>query len=220
MQQQAELIVTNPDAARALSDSLLCRFLEPQSPSDVASKLGMAANLVHHHAKKLEALGLLFEARREGRKVYYQLAARTFKYERQLLSAEDAEGRDVDELGAAFLRAYARSDRLAQGQDPEYTTVGFNVPEQLMAPTGEPTSLEALNGRPAHFQTRSFGLTPGRYIQLVRQISALIREAEREKTAGAGVCTLAFLAFDGAIQPEQNDLGSDGQRLSSFVPLG
>ena len=65
---QSELTVTGEAAARALTQShrFLGHFLTPQSPSEVAAQLGMAANLVHHHARKLAGLGLLREERREG----------------------------------------------------------------------------------------------------------------------------------------------------------
>ncbi|MFC3831430.1 MULTISPECIES: hypothetical protein [Deinococcus] len=58
--------ITDPHAARALRQhhAFLGLFVQPQSPSSVAGSAGMAANLAHHHARKLAALGLLHEQRR------------------------------------------------------------------------------------------------------------------------------------------------------------
>jgi DNA-binding transcriptional ArsR family regulator len=77
--QQQEIILTDPEAPRALRDNdLVGEFLEPTSPSQIAKKKGLAANVVHHHAKRLLGLGLLFEANRKAGRVFYQLTARRF----------------------------------------------------------------------------------------------------------------------------------------------
>ena len=74
--QQPILIIDNPEAAKAVREAqFLGYFLEPSSPSDVAKRAGIAANLMHHHANRYLELGLLFEVKRENRKVFYQLRA-------------------------------------------------------------------------------------------------------------------------------------------------
>ena len=98
--QQDSLPITDLAAARALRQGgdFLAHFITPVSPSDVATKLGMAANLAHHHATKLAALGLLFEQRREGGKVFYQLAAREFRVLSGLLPPGDEDGSGTSDL--------------------------------------------------------------------------------------------------------------------------
>ncbi|GAA5501247.1 hypothetical protein Dxin01_00979 [Deinococcus xinjiangensis] len=65
--------VSQPEVARALRQytDFLTLFVEPTSPTQAAKAAGMAPNLAHHHVGKLADLGLLFEQRREGGKVFY-----------------------------------------------------------------------------------------------------------------------------------------------------
>lgn len=210
--QQSEMIVHDADAARALLNTpYLDRFVDPASPSDVARDLGLPANLVHHHARRALDLGLLFEARREGGKVYYQLAARTFRHDRHLLPPGDPDERMTSTLRALqdrFLAEYERSDLTARGEDPEWTVYGFPTAAVLPG-TDEPPA----PGRLAHFSARTLRLTPERYARLVRTLARLLAEEETERGEGAGVCTLALLAFDGALRPG----GEDGRSVSSWV---
>ena len=106
--------ITDPDAARALRQhhAFLGLFVQPQSPSSVAGSAGMAANLAHHHARKLAALGLLHEQRREGGKVHDQLTAREFRVPSTLIPPPDSDNSgaaDVTATSAAFLTAYELS---------------------------------------------------------------------------------------------------------------
>jgi DNA-binding transcriptional ArsR family regulator len=212
---ERELFIARKEQARALQDvTFLGAFLEPASPSDVARRLGMSANLAHHHAQKHAALGLL-EVKRERGKVYYQLAARSFKYPRTLLPPEDPENHAAvapKRLGERFLEAYARSDRIAGRQDPDWIVCSFS-PEgapELPPPEGDEQPLEP---RPAHFQLRTLTLRPENYRKLVRQIAALLAQAEGEEGEGVGPGTLAFLALDGALQEGMRD----GHQYTSYV---
>lgn len=214
--QVDEIIVTQPEQARALQDSgFLSRFLEPASPSDVARELGIPANLAHHHAKRHASLGLLREVDRQRGKVYYQLAARRFKHDRSLLPPGDPDEHTavmLRQLATRFLAAQERSDRLEAGEDPSWHIYGFdrNVPE------GQPTAAPVDAGRsmPAHFQARTLRLRPRRYRDLVRHISRAIREAEADEEPDGELCTLVFVAFDGLLQEGSRD----SQFISSFVP--
>lgn len=215
--QREELIVTRVDQARALQDAgLLSPYLKPASPSDVARKLGIPANLAHHHAKRHAALGLLNEVKRERGKVYYQLAARTFKHHRSLIPAGDPDEHTavtLTSLRERFLAAYQRSDRREGGENPNWHIYGFDrqgipeVPEaSRLAPPSEP--------HPAHFQARTLTLSAKRYRELVRQIAELISDAESEDGPPDHACTLAFLAMDGVLQEGSRD----SHYLSTFVP--
>lgn len=139
--------VTDPGVARALrqNHAFLARFVSPRSPSEVAPELEMAANLAHHHARKLAELRLLREARREGGRVYDQLAAREFRVPSELLPPGDPGGSgtaDLRELSAAFLHAYERSwSRRHAGEEDVF---GFGDAEHparpLPVPDAPPTS--------------------------------------------------------------------------------
>ncbi|WP_161882350.1 winged helix-turn-helix domain-containing protein [Deinococcus alpinitundrae] len=197
--------VTDLAAARALRQrsGFLAHFITPLSPSDVAPRLGMAANLAHHHVHKLAALGLLFEVRREGGKVLYQLAAREFRVPCELPPGDEASSgvSTMHRLSSAFLDAYERSWRsLKAGEEDVY---GFGSTEQpaTLDQLPYPTSDESY---PAHTDVLTLRLTPARYQQLVRALSALLDEAQaegvrEEETA----CTLAVLAFQTA--PSQTE---------------
>ncbi|MEX2541019.1 MAG: hypothetical protein WD314_04395 [Trueperaceae bacterium] len=217
--QRDELVVTRPEQARALQDTgFLGRFLEPASPSDAARALGMPANLAHHHARRHASLGLLMEVKRERGRIYYQLAARTFKHHRSLLPAGDPDEHTavtLRQLKERFLAAYQACDRMEDGQNPNWHVYGFDregIPEVLRG-RGVETVSEA---RPAHFQARTLSLTPDRYRELVRRIANLILEAEAEDGPQAEPCTLAFLAMDGVLQ----EGSADSHYMASFVPAG
>lgn len=199
--------MTGTAAARALRQDtdFLGHFVAPRSPSEVAPELGMAANLAHHHARRLADLGLLFEARRENGKVYYQLAAREFRVPSDLLPPGDAEGNgtaDIRALSAAFLRAYERSwAQMHAGEEDVYGFGDLERPAQLLpAPTSPSTE-----PFPTHLDVLTLRLTTERFRRLARAISALLAEAQAEGNAKQGQsCTVAVLAFqDGQEEGEQ-----------------
>jgi len=190
--------VTDLAAARALrqNSDFLAHFITPVSPSDVAPRSGMAANLAHHHARKLADLGLLFEVRREGGKVLYQLAALEFRVPCELLVPGDESssgGSTMQQLSSAFLQAYARSWRsLKAGEEDVY---GFGSTQQpaTLDQLPYPTSDEPY---PTHADSLTLRLTPARYQTLARALSALLDEAQAEGVREEGTaCTVAVLAF-------------------------
>ncbi|OLV18331.1 hypothetical protein [Deinococcus marmoris] len=197
-------------AARALRQNIafLGLFTQPRSPSEIAASAGMAANLAHHHARKLEGLGLLLEVKREGGKVFYQLAAREFRVPSDLLPPEDAQGNgtaDLRELSEGFLRAYGRSwARMHEGEEDVY---GFGSGEGpvLLPPPPDSAGLEA---HPTHLDSLTLRLSPERYQRLARALSALLAEAHAEGHSASGAhCTLAVLAF-------RDETKTDGNQLS------
>ncbi len=216
-----ELILTTVEQAKAVQDvGFLGRFAVPTSPSDAARKLGMPANLAHHHAQRHLALGLLEERVREGGKVLYGLTAKRFKVPRTLLPPEDPNNRTAKLLNTVqkrFLEAYERSNRLARQDDPDYELYDFVTKDDPHPEPHEPPepSSEPLEPRPAHFQARTFPLSPASYQKLVREIADLIVAAENEHDRpGSGLCTFVFLGMDGELQAGMQDSLS----VSSFVP--
>lgn len=216
MQQQVpELLLTDPEAAQALINvAFLGEFREPASPSDVARRLGMPANLAHHHAQKCLRLGLLFEARREKGKVLYQLSARSFKVPRRL--AGEGRGqfeRMVGQLSAAYLHAYDRSESYVQPLDGAWSVCTFGGDEADAAPL-RPLHDETRELRPALFVQRTLKLTPERYRTLLSQISELIQEVDSERDdSRSATCTIAALGFEGVAY---EGLADDSLTYSSF----
>lgn len=213
--QQNSQRITDPAVARALrqDSDVLSHFIRPLSPSDAAPRLGMAANLAHHHARKLADLGLLFEAKREGGKVYYQLSAREFRVPCELSLPQDEMGMgsgtfSLRALSAEFLHAYERSRRsLKAGEEDVY---GFGSTEQpaTLDPLPYPTSDEPY---PTHADVLTLRLTSERYQKLARALSALLDEAQAEGVREEGAaCTLAVLAFQAEpSQPKQLSRNQD-----------
>jgi hypothetical protein len=220
--QLQKLTLTNPEAARALRDNeLLGEFLEPTSPSDVAKKTGQAANVVHHHAKHFLELGLLFEVKRETRRVFYQLSARRFRYDRNLLG-ESPDNAQLQELITAFGNAYERSNSL-EGSEPDYSIHSFFDRLELENPNRanlihypeDAVRSENLEAHPAHYSARTFQLSAKKYLELVKQINKLMVECEDEPNSSDGLCTIALLAFDGATR----EGGTGSAVLNSFIQI-
>lgn len=214
--QRTEMVVENAEQATALQDvGFLGQFVEPASPSEVARKLGMAPNLAHHHAKRHASLGLLVEVRREGGRVYYQLAARRFKHRRSLVPVGHPDERvtaTLSRLEARFLEAYERADRIVGEQDPDWAVYGFaREREPEAVPAGD---LVAPEGRPAHLQVRTVRLTPEGYVRLVREVWRLLEEAQADTHDVGAACTLAFIAMDGVLHQGEHE----GMTTASFVP--
>lgn len=211
---QTEQVLTTEDQARAVQDAgFLGQFFKPASPSEVAKKLSMPANLAHHHAQRHAALGLLQVVRREGGRVFYQLSARTFKVPHTLLPAGEPGGQAAATLIGLyerFLKAYRRSDRLAKDHDPDWDLHSFGERETPPAELPVP----AVEAHPAHLQTRTLSLSAASYQKLVRGIADLLQEAEFERRSDATPCTLAFLGMDGPLQPGSQD----SRHMTSFVP--
>lgn len=213
--QLHEMVLTDPEQAAALQDvGFLNQFLHRTSPSEAARRLGISANLAHHHVKRHAALGLLREVKREAGRVYYQLAARTFKHARTLVPVDDAKHRvtsTVSRLQQKFLAEYERSSRSMPEDEDDWTVYGFTDSTSPYIPTG--SSFEDLPGaKRAHLQVRSFRLSAARYQQLVTALQQTLEEFEADPAEGT--CTIAILAFNGLLQPGQED----SRMISSFMP--
>jgi hypothetical protein len=214
--QKDILLVTDVEAAQALRGVHFLRmFLEPASPSDVAKSAKVPANLVHHHANRCLELGLLFEVKRENRKVFYQLTARDFKIPRRLLEPEDKVGLTIRNLSSAFVKAYEKSDRLT-GDDYDFDWCGFSntEPPQEGKPKPDVGSGEA---RPAHFQALTVQLSPASYQELVRKMAQLLIETQPEPK-DAIPCTFGLMAFEGMTEDELGRYETNVFTINSFVP--
>ena len=216
--QTDRIRLTNPEAARALRDTpVLHGFLSECNPSEVAKRIGMPANLVHHHVKRGLELGLVIETRREAGRVYYQLAARQFTYSRTLLGLEEKVTTLLESLSTSFLEAYRVSEsQTSNADDPDYEVVGFELGvKPAVAPPATAPSPEHTDGYPAHFESRTLHLSPQSYQTVVRELSKIIAALEPETEASNEVCTVTLLGFKGERQLGHNN----SHKITSFVPL-
>jgi DNA-binding transcriptional ArsR family regulator len=194
--QKDQIRISNPEAAKTLRDSpVLHLFLEPATPSQVAKKLEMPANLVHHHIKRALELGLVFIAKQDGRKIFYQVAAKNFSFRRDLLTLEQTKGAELQQLSSAFLEAYLRCETDASNaNDPDYHIVGFAEPNLPAKPkSAEPRDLPSEH--PAHFQIKTVRLGVVQYQKLIQTLAQLLDESNADKSAQP--CTIAVLGFAG-----------------------
>ena len=212
-----ERTITDEAAARALAQDhrFLGYFLTPHSPSEVAAGLGMAANLAHHHVRRLETLGLLEKHRRGAGKVYYQLTAQQFRVPVEVLPPGDPDEnavRTLREVSAGFLKANARSWSYASREDEGAVYAFEAAPEQAANPVNSDGNEEP---HPAHLDTLTLKLTPERYRRLVLALSELLSEAAGAGKSSSGeVCTLAILAFRDAHEP----VHGFSRGTSTFLP--
>ena len=214
--QKDIITVTDIEAARALRGvGFLPQFLEPASPNDVAKQAKVAANLVHHHAKRCLELGLLFEAKREGGKVFYQTAARNFKVPRGLLEPDETLGFTLRQLSSAFMKEFEKSVRLYTKADYEYEVFGYEDYQPEVKP--ETSDRGSDEPRPAHFQAVTVRLSPSSYQELVRKIAHLLKETKPEPKDNVA-CTIGLMAFEGLIPDEFGQFETESRHLNSFIP--
>lgn len=213
--------IADAPTARALRQNVtfLGLFTGPRSPSEIAASAGMAANLAHHHARRLAGLGLLLEVRREGGRVFYQLAAREFRVPWAVLPPTDPEGGETLTLRRItdnFYQAYERS-YLALGNDSEEAIFGFSTtPGEAEVPP-QPTA-QPVESHPSHLEALTLRLTPERYRKLVRDLSQLLTAAATDGLRDQGqVCTVAVLASRGALDGDGEFVGRSSHTLSSFL---
>ena len=213
--------ISDAATARALRQhfAFLGLFLIPRSPSEIAAPAGMATNLAHHHARKLEGLGLLLEVKREGGRVFYQLASREFRVPWTVMPPTDPGGGEALTLRRItdnFARAYERSF-LALGGESEEAVFGFSDSSGEAARLPLPDS-GPLEPHPSHLEALTLRLTSDRYRKLVRDLSQLLAEASADGARDHGqVCTLAVLASRGALDSAEGSTGHSSHVISSFL---
>ena len=212
--QKDRIRLTNPEADRTLRDTpVLHQFINERNSSDVAKELNMPANLVHHHVKRGVELGLLFETKREGKRIYYQLTAKEFTHSRNLLEYQEAIVGQLNALSNAFLPAYEISEaQCAEANDPDYHTIGFVEPATLPP---KPKRLEenVVQTYPAHFQARTIYLTSAQYKRLLREMNQIINDMNPQLTGDVKPCTLTLIGFQGELQTGHDN----AEEISSFL---
>ncbi|GAA5514242.1 hypothetical protein Dcar01_02997 [Deinococcus carri] len=158
------------------------------------------------------------EAKREGGKVFYQLAAREFRVPSELLPPGEEGGNgmaDLRDLSEAFLHAYERSWGLMHaGEEDVY---GFGDRERPARPQPLPDA-PAAEAFPTHLDRLTLRLTPERFQRLARALSALLDEAAAEGIRGDGQpCTFALLAFQGVTGADAENFRGISRGTNSFL---
>jgi hypothetical protein len=212
--QKDRIRLTNPEAARTLRDTpVLHHFVHERNASDVATELEMPANLVHHHVKRGVELGILEETKREGKRIYYQFTAKEYRYGRDLLGMDERITTSMNALSSSFLEAYtAFESHSVEANDPDFHALGFVDPESL-SPLPERPKDQDMPPYPPHFQALTVRLTPAQYLEIMHTLSAMVKDAERQRTNDAVPCTIALLGYGGALR----DGANNGEDISSWI---
>ena len=217
--QEQTLVIDNPEAARALQDvQFLGYFLEPTSPSSVAKKAGIAANLVHHHVRRCLELDLLFETKREAGKVFYQLTARVFKMPHNLLGFEDSTAVTLRNLTKAFSQAHEKSERLSSPEPESFAVMSFDPEFNPQKKSPSSSGIGSEETRPSHFQLVTITLRPSSYRELVQKIAMLLSEAKSETTRDAAQCTVGLMTFEGGLTEEVANEHNESRWMSTYLP--
>ncbi len=138
--------------------SLLARFDEPQTASEVARRLRLPANTVHYHVKRLVAAKLLQCVERKGRQCKYQRVSDKFRFHESLLASYE---RDAPEHASQLLKKIHKhfiaqlertqpDDFPRDKTDPAYLLLEFKDFEELEAQQTMSLTLEVSLGKKQH----------------------------------------------------------------------
>ena len=172
-------------------------FRDPLTPSEVARRLNVPANVMHYRAKRLLEAGLLEIADDNGRSRTYKSVASTFSIAPDVLPAvtEALPAMLEGMLGKVHRNFLGRVETELQdlGALLEHGPVTFELSESLTLGTISPHEYPVWTS----LATRSLSAT--QYQKIVKAVSALLDEVEAEE--GEKPCTLSFLAFQGRGAP-------------------
>ena len=196
-EQQLELL------CNANTYLLLETFKEPLNPSAAAKKLGLPANRVHYHVKRLATAGLLRTVSETGRRRVYQTVATRFRFRKELLGpvadALTAGGGDLlTGLQRGFVAAFERFFGAAQGEADEHSDYGLGSDYGL---------LELGNGVPLRAYQPLLGVAEVRlsekgYAKVIKAVQEALHDAEESTEAGdAKPCTVAVVVYPGRAVP-------------------
>ncbi len=193
-EQQLELLC---DAKTYL---LLETFKEPLNPSAAAKKLGLPANRVHYHVKRLAAAGLLRVVSENGRSRVYETVATKFRFRKELLghvaaSLTTGAGDLLTGLRQGFTNAFERFFEATQGEADE------DASDYGRLELGDGVSLRAYQPLLGVAEVR---LSEKGYAKVVQAVQEALHDAEGEGTeAGdaAKPCTVAVVVYPGRAVP-------------------
>ena len=175
--------------------ALLETFEEPLNPSAAAKKLGVPANRLHYHVKRLSEAGLLRVVSERGRSRVYQRVSTKFRFRKEALGvvaeAVTAGAGDLLEgLQKGFTRAletfFGAAQREADEDTDEYGLLDLGE--------GVPHAYQPMLGM------AEVRLSREGYASVVRVMREALTTAEKEADEGAGegdVCTVAVVVYPG-----------------------
>ena len=182
---------------------LLETFTKAMNPSDAAKKLGVPANRVHYHVKRLAAAGLLQVVSETGRRRVYKTVATKFRFRKDLLEpvADALTAGGADLLGGlkdGFTTAFEQFFETARGEaDEDSSDYGL---------------LDLGTGQPQRAYQPLLGMTELRlsrkgYAQVVEAMMTALHAAEKtnageaEKRSAGKPCTVAVVVYQGRAVP-------------------
>ena len=176
---------------------LLETFKEPLNPSAAARKLGLPANRVHYHVKRLAAAGLLRTVSVNGRSRVYETVATRFRLRKSLLGSvaialTTGAGDVLSGLRRGFVTAFEHF---------------FNEAHREVNEGAEEYSILDLEAEPFKAYQPLVGavevrLSPEAYAQVVRAMTAAVETAERKAEGEGGeTCTVAVVVYKGRMVP-------------------
>lgn len=168
-------------------------FRDPLTPSEVARRLRVPANVMHYRVKRLAEAGLLEVAEDNGRSRTYRSVARTFAISAEVLPAvtEALPAMLEGMLGKVQRNFLGRLETDLHDLEAllEHGPVTFELSESLTLGTISPHEYPVWTS----LATRS--LSSAQYQKIIEAVSAVLNEVEPDE--GEKLCTLAFVAFQG-----------------------
>jgi hypothetical protein len=181
------LRVSESAQVRALHDTaFLAAFQHPTSPSQVAQHLNIGANLAHYRARRYVSLGLLQSAGRDGKRILYRLAAKSFSYPAHLLTP-GGPGDTVQLLFQRLCHGLTHCEARLH-HDDQLVTVRFND-----VPT-EPQARPA----PGGVLIKQLTLTAERRQVLMDRLAQVLQEFSDDPCGQA--MTVALVHFQGVLE--------------------
>ena len=176
---------------------LLETFKEPLNPSAAAKKLGMPANRVHYHVKRLATARLLRTVSENGRSRVYETVATKFHFRKELLGqvatsltagAEDLLTGLQREFVNSFEHFFQAAQGEADGDSSHYglLELGDGVPLRAYQPL---------------LGTAGVRLSREGYAQVVQAIMAALHDAELKESQSGETCTVAVVVYPGRAVP-------------------
>ncbi len=159
---------------------MLSAFGEPGSPSDIAKRLGLPANVAHYWAGKLVDAGLLRQVEQRGRQRIYQAASD--KIDAVPVDCGLFGANMSSALHAAFLAAAEHQDRIEPCDDSPEASGKLSMPQMRIS---------------------ELSMSRADYESVVGQLLEGVPSEPPEPTSGKNVggetYTLAVMAFRGRI---------------------
>ena len=208
--EAAPFQVSTPAQAEALLDftygaRLLEQFIEPSIPSQAARALAEPANRVTYHVRKLTDVGLLRVAGRQGKRVLYQVTARTFhvprafiRLDEPLTLIEPAMREITSSYARAIMEWQLRRDALTSDADGAPLTVHLSGSKH--DDQGEHHVDMAARSHAPAMRIRTVRVTSERYRQAQVALDRILSDLSTDDDAsGATKSTFIVMTFSGRL---------------------